>query len=152
VIKEVFSDQPGRPKPVLIPEAPQPVAITETNRNGKIAVKDGHSRGTPVALSQRVIQDDDAKSASFVPDPSQAAANFLEAGLTFLESLSVPCRADVARATGGFEPIKRGLATLLRRDTQTQRPTLAIPLPESITPERLARVISGFLDNLARPS
>jgi superfamily II DNA or RNA helicase len=152
VIKEVFSDQPGRPKPVLIPEAPQPVAITETKRNGKIAVKDGHPRGIPAALSQRVIQDDDAKSASFVPDPSQAAAKFLEAGLTFLESLSAPCRADVARATGGFEPIKRGLSTLLRRDTQTQRLTLAIPLPESVTAERLARVISGFLDNLARPS
>jgi superfamily II DNA or RNA helicase len=152
VIKEVFSDQPGRPKPVLIPEAPQPVAITETKRNGKIAVKDGHPGGLPVALSQRVIQDDDAKSASFVPDPSQAAAKFLEAGLTFLESLSAPCRADVRRATGGFEPIKRGLSTLLRKDAQTQRPTLAIPLPESITAERLARAISGFLDNLARPS
>lgn len=152
VIKEVFSDQPGRPKPVPIPEAPQPVAITEAKRNGKIAVKDGHPHGIPVALSQRVIPDDDAKSASFVPDPSQAAAKFLEAGLTFLESLSAPCRADVARATGAFEPIKRGLSTLLRRDAQTQRPTLAIPLPESITAERLARVISGFLDNLPRPS
>jgi len=152
VIKEVFSDQPGRPKPILIPEAPQPVAITETKRNGKFALKDGHPGGIPVALSQRVIQDDDAKSASFVPDPSQAAAKFLEAGLTFLESLSAPCRADVAGATSGFEPIKRGLSTLLRRDTETQRPTLAIPLPESITAERLARVISGFLDNLARPS
>ena len=40
--------------------------------------------------------------------------------------------------------------TLLRRDAQTQRPTLAIPLPESITAERLAGVISG-LSNLARP-
>ena len=40
VIKEVFSDQPCRPKPVLTPEAPQPVAVTEANRNGRTAVKD----------------------------------------------------------------------------------------------------------------
>jgi hypothetical protein len=164
VIKEVFSDQPGRPKPVLTPEAPQPVAVAEAKRNGKTAGKDGHARGLPVAtrpqvpvdrtmlLAQSVIPDGDAESASFVPDPSQAAAKFLEAGLTFLESLSSPRRADVARVTHGFEPIKRGLSTLVRRDAQTQRPTLAIPLPESITAERLARAISGFLDNLARPS
>jgi hypothetical protein len=54
--------------------------------------------------------------------------------------------------TTGFEPIKRGLSTLLRTDAQTQVPTLTIPLPESITAERLARVISGFLGNLSRPS
>jgi hypothetical protein len=36
-------------------------------------------------------------------------------------------------------------------DAQTRRPTLEIPLPESITAERLARVITGFLGNLTRP-
>src|SRR5207244_10650659 len=94
----------------------------------------------------------DADAASFVPDTSQAPAQFLEAGLTLLESLSSPCSADVARAGDVFEPIKRGLSTLLRRDAQTQRPTLTIPLPESVTAERLARAISGFLGSLARPS
>lgn len=159
VIKEVFSDQPGRPKPVLTPEAPQRVAVTEAKRNGKPAVKDGRAGGLPVVtapsfpadralpLPQSVAQDGDAGSTSFVADSSQAAAQFLEAGLTLLESLSSARSADV-----GFEPIKRGLSTLLRRDAQTQRPTLTIPLPESITTERLARVISGFLGTLARPS
>jgi superfamily II DNA or RNA helicase len=163
-IKEVFSEQPGRPKPVLTPEAPQPVAVAEAKRNGKTALKNGHARGLSVAarpqfavdqtmpLAQSVTQDGDRESASFVPDASQAAAQFLEAGLTLLESLSSPCRADLARTTGGFEPIRWGLSTLLRRDAQTERTTLAIPLPESITAERLARVISGFLGNLARPS
>jgi superfamily II DNA or RNA helicase len=158
VIKEVFSDQPGRPKPVLTPEAPQPVAVTEAKRNGKPAVKDGRARALPVVtrppfpadralpLPQSVAQDGDRESASSVADPRQAAAQFLEAGLSLLESLSSPRSADI-----GFEPIKRGLSTLLRRDAQTQRPTLAIPLPESITTERLARVISGFLGTLARP-
>jgi superfamily II DNA or RNA helicase len=159
VIKEVFSDQPGRPKPILTPEAPQPVAVTEAKRNGKPAVKDGHAGRLPVVtrppfpadrtlpLPQSVGQDGDRESTSFVADPSHAAARFLEAGLTLLESLSSPPSADV-----GFEPIKRGLSTLLRRDARTQRPTLTIPLPESFTTERLARVISGFLGTLARPS
>ena len=92
VIKEVFSDQPGRPKPVLTPEAPQPVAVAEAKRNGKTAVQDGHARGLPVAkkpqfpvdptlpLAQRVPQDGDAESAALVADPRRAAAQFLEAG------------------------------------------------------------------------
>src|SRR6266704_6689088 len=37
-IKEVFS---GQPKPVLTPEAPQPVAAAGAKRNGKTAVKNG---------------------------------------------------------------------------------------------------------------
>jgi hypothetical protein len=164
VIKDVFSDQPGRPKPVLTPVAPQPVVVTEVKRNGKTAAKNGDARGhtagkrpqlsvdPTIPLAQSATEDGAAESASFVPDPSQAAARFLEAGLTLLESLSSPCSADVASATQGFGPIKRGLSTLLRRDTQTQRPTLTIPLPESITVERLARAIGGFLGNLARLS
>jgi hypothetical protein len=47
--------------------------------------------------------------------------------------------------------IEGGLSTLLRTDAQTRRPTLEIPLPESINAERLARVITGFLGNLTRP-
>src|SRR5258708_22287481 len=47
VIKDVFSDQPGRPKPVLTPESPQPVTVTEAKRNGKTAVKNGYARALP---------------------------------------------------------------------------------------------------------
>ena len=82
-----------------------------------------------------------AQSGWLVPD----AAKFLEAGLTLLESLSSPSSAD------GFGPIERGLSTLLWTDAETRRSSLEIPLPESITAERLARVISGLLVNLARP-
>jgi hypothetical protein len=151
VIKEVFSDQPGRPKPVLASEAPQPVAVTEAKRNGKTAVKDDHAHGLPIGtrpqfpadrampLAQSAAQDDNGKSVSSIPDPSQGAAKFLEAGLTLLESLSSRSNADVARATDSFEPIKRGLSPLLRTDAQTQVPTLTIPLPESITAESPAR-------------
>jgi len=157
VIKDVFSDQPGRPKPVLTPEAPQPVTIMEAKRNGKTAAKNGHARGGPTGtrpqppvdgtmlVAQSATQDVDVQSGLLVPDAREAVAKFLEAGLSLLESLSSPGKAD------GFGTIERGLSTLLRTDAQTQRPTLEIPLPASITAERLARVISGFLGNLARP-
>ena len=96
-------------------------------------------------VAQSPTQDGDPRSGFFVPDARQAVSKFLEAGLTLLESLSSPSGAD------GFGPIERGLATLLRTDAQTRRPTLEIPLPESITAERLARVITGFLGNMTRP-
>jgi hypothetical protein len=88
VIKEVFSDQPCRPKPVLTPEAPQPVAVTEANRNGRTAVKDSHARGLPVAtkrqfpadrtmpLDQSVAQDDNGEFVSFVPAPARLLLTF----------------------------------------------------------------------------
>jgi len=46
VIKDVFSDQPGRPTLVLTPEAPQPVAVMAAKRNGKAAAKNGHTGST----------------------------------------------------------------------------------------------------------
>jgi hypothetical protein len=158
VIKEVFSDQPGRPKPVLTPEAPQPVAVMEAKQNGKSTARSGHPHGGPTGtkpqvpvdgtmlVAQSAIQVDDAQSDLFVPDAGEAVARFLEAGLTLLDSLCSP------RSAEGIGPIERGLSTFLRTDAQTRRSTLEIPLPESITAERLARVISGFLGNLTRPS
>jgi hypothetical protein len=158
VIKDVFSDQPGRPKPVLTPEVPQPVAVMEAKRNGKGAAKNTDTRGGPTGagpqfpvdgttrVAQSATQHGDVQSGLVVPDARQAVSKFLEAGLTLLESLSSPSGAD------GFGPIEGGLSTLLRMDAQTRRPTLEIPLPESITAERLARVITGFLGNLIRPN
>jgi len=157
VIKDVFSDQLGRPKPVLTPEAPQRVAVMEAKRNGKAAAKNTDSRGGPTGagpqlpadgtkrVAQSPAQDGDARSGLSVLDTRQAVSKFLEAGLTLLESLSSPSGAD------GFGPIERSLSALLRTDAHTRRPSLEIPLPESITAERLARVIAGFLGNLARP-
>jgi superfamily II DNA or RNA helicase len=158
VIKDVFSEQPGRPEPVLIPPAPQPVAAMETKHYGKTAARNGHPHGGltgpgpqlpmdgTTLVAQSPTQDSHAQAGSSVPDARQAVAKFLEAGLTLLESLSSPRSADLSG------PIERGLSTLLRTDAQTRRPILEIPLTESVTAERLARVISGFLGNLARPS
>jgi hypothetical protein len=156
VIKEVFSDQPGRPKPVLTPEAPQPVAVTKAKRNGKAVANDGYPRGGPtppsrvdgtMPVAQNATQDSYAHSGSFVPDAGQVVAKFLEAGLTLLELLSSWRSAD---RSGLIE--RSRLSTFLRTDSQTRRSTLEVPLPESVTAERLARVITGFFGNLASPS
>ena len=157
VIKDVFGDQPGRPKLLLTREAPQPAAVMEAKRNGKATAKTGHTLGGPpgtgvqlpedgtMRVAQGATQDHDAQSGLAVQDARQAVSKFLEAGLTLLESLSSPS------STGGLGPIERGLSALLRTDAQTRHPTLEIPLPESITAERLARVIAGFLGKLTRP-
>ena len=117
VIKDVFSDQPDRPKPVLTSEAPQPVAVVEAKRNGKAAAKNADAPGIPTGtgpqlpaagtmrFAQGPTQDGDARSSLFVPDARQAVSKFLEAGLTLLESLSAPSGAD------GFGRIEHGLST-----------------------------------------
>jgi hypothetical protein len=57
----------------------------------------------------------------------RAVASFFEAGVKLLESMT----AD-------------SLAGLFKRDPVTQQPTLSIPLPESLTPERLTNAITSF--------
>jgi hypothetical protein len=126
VIKDVFSDQPGRPKPVLTPEVPQPVAVMEGKRNGKAAAKNTDTCGSPTGagpqlpadgttrVAQSATQHGDVQSGLVELDARQAVSKFLEAGLTLLESLSSPSGAD------GFGPIEGGLSTLLRMDAQTR--------------------------------
>ena len=46
-----------------------------------------------------------------------------------------------------FEQI---LSSLFTQDAQTNRPVLSIPLPESVTKERLATAISGLVNMLGR--
>jgi hypothetical protein len=83
-----------------------------------------------------------------VPEPGEAAARLLQAGLQFLESIAPP-RADAPTPALASESIKRGLSALFRTDSKTQRPTLTIPLPESFSAERLAGIISGLLSKFA---
>jgi SNF2 family DNA or RNA helicase len=74
-----------------------------------------------------------APSLSPAPNLAPAATALLEAGLRFLESLG---------------PLDQALSTLVRTDPQTNRPSLAIPLPESFTAERVAGAIGGLLARL----
>jgi len=71
----------------------------------------------------------------------KAMAGLFEAGAKLFESLAKET------SSGGIEHMLSGI---FKRDTVTQRPTLSIPLPESLNQERLVRTISGLLSNLGR--
>jgi superfamily II DNA/RNA helicase len=77
----------------------------------------------------------------------QAAAGLLEAGLQFLEALARKPRSD----EGINDAIERGVSQLIGRDPQTNRQTLSIPLPGTITGARLGRAIAGLLGGLGTP-
>jgi SNF2 family DNA or RNA helicase len=71
----------------------------------------------------------------------KAMTGLFEAGAKFIDSIATEA------SNGSLEQMLSGL---FRRDTLTQRPTLSIPLPESLNQERLVKTISGLLANLGR--
>ena len=105
VVKEIFAEQPGRPKPIVEAAEPEPVPVAEV----------ASAKGDGLA---------------------SAAASLVEAGLKFLESL-----------TRGSEP---KLGSLITRDKETNRPHLSIPLPESVTEQRLTQMLGGLLEAFRR--
>lgn len=161
VIKEVFANQPGRPKPIISSEAPAPVQVAEAERAQKIAARPAfaaasaseagaRSETTPAtANAKKPESPGGALPANLAPEVTQAAAKLLEAGLNFLESLAPPA-AGVANVSDHSKKLARSFSSLLQTDPQSQRPVLTIPLPESLTAERLGRAISGFLNKLAK--
>jgi superfamily II DNA/RNA helicase len=133
-VKDIFADQPARPKPVddkaptkPVPtrSAPEPVSPTTPS---------------PAAAAQSLA---DATAASQPAAFEQAAAGLIETGVRFLESL-----AAVARSA----PDGSGLSSLLSRDPCTRRPVLSIPLPESFDQGRIAQAISALLGSIGRPA
>ena len=81
-------------------------------------------------------------------DIQQAAGSLIEAGIHFLESLA-PRGGPEASAEAADSPIARALSNVFQKDPRTNRPMLAIPLPESVTRERLAGALAGLLNSLA---
>ena len=123
-VKEIFADQPGRPKPVIDEVPPEPVApkpmagVTASGKTGADGI-------------------------------GMAAAGFLEAGLKFIESIA--SQGAAGSSTDAPEGrLEQLLSGLFRHDTQTNRPALSIPLPASLTQERLATAISGLVNALGR--
>jgi len=123
-VKEIFAEQPGRPKPVIDPAASVPL------------------RPMAPAAPQPV---EPAKAGSI----GKAAVGLIEAGVKFIESIAghgTAGSSGSAEASGSrLEQVLGGLFT---RDTKTNRPVLSIPLPESMSQERLAAAISGLVSTL----
>jgi SNF2 family DNA or RNA helicase len=138
-VKEIFAEQPGRPRPVIDHAPSIPVIVAQrqsdgqTHQPGVESAKRSSIGGTPSVTAGAPNGDGIAV----------AAASFLESGLKLIESL-----AANARGISGGAPVNhfdRALASLFTRDSQTNRPALTIPLPESVTPERLTGALSSLL-------
>lgn len=82
-----------------------------------------------------------AVAGSIETSVETAAAGLIEAGVKFIESIT---------SDGTGSRLEQILSGLLTRDVRTDRPVLSIPLPESVSQERLARGISGLLSLFGR--
>jgi SNF2 family DNA or RNA helicase len=132
-VKEIFADQPGRPKPVIDPAASVPLKAMAAVAAQPV---------DPVVAGTTAPNANAAQGKSVAGGGiERAAAGLIEAGVKFIESIA-------SEAPGSrFEQILSGLFT---RDTATNRPVLSIPLPESLSQERLAAAISGLVSTLGR--
>jgi superfamily II DNA or RNA helicase len=132
-VKEIFADQPGRPKPVVDQVPPKAVPA------GSAAAPTPAARSTPQQAAAAPQED------GF----EQAAAGLIETGMRFLESLA----AVFGNASAGAGPdrgIGRKLSSLVSRDPETQRPILSIPLPAMVDESRIVSAIEGVLSAFRR--
>ncbi len=159
LVKEVLSEEPPRPEAGMRRQGGEVAPALETGLPRDRAEKGGEEAPPqvrvsvsppPAAHTSSTTQDrgPGGRETAAAPDATQAAANLLEAGLRFLESIA-PRQADVASRPAQVEPLGRVISALFRTEPQTQRPILAIPLPESFTAERLVEAIRGLLNKLA---
>jgi len=133
-VKEIFSDQPGRPKPPIDQAPTKAVPIHAAPPHIPPATP------SPAPVPQPLAG---AAVASQPAGFERAAAGLIETGMRFLESLAV-----VAQSA----PADDGLSSLLSRDPRTNRPVLSIPLPQSVDESRLIRAISSIVSAFSRPA
>jgi superfamily II DNA or RNA helicase len=154
-VKEIFADQPGRPKPIIDSAPPQPMPVVAAAASAPVAPAaafPAQSTETATKPPVAVTPGEASSGTSAVPQAESgsiatAAAGLIEAGLAFLESIAI--------STGDGQSVHAGdmhhsLSELFSRDLRTNRPMLSIPLPDSVTEERLTRAVAGFL-RAARP-
>jgi len=138
-VKEIFADQPGRPKPVVdqVPPKALKAAAAQPAVEPTSAMPDAVGEALPVAGVPR--------TDGF----EQAAAGLIETGVRFLESVAAVMRSAPA-GKGPDGGIDRKLSSLVSRDPTTGRPLLSIPLPPTVDESRIARAIAGLLNAFQR--
>ncbi len=144
-VKEVFAGQPNRPKPAI--EAPPPFPVSVAARTEPAPSSEAPPPNDASATPQPNLRP--AAHSTELEHLAGAAAGFLEAGVRYLEAMASPAGA-VPDATSG-SPIQRWLSAAVQTDPKTNRPILALPLPDSITRERLAGALAGLIGALTRP-
>jgi superfamily II DNA or RNA helicase len=125
-MKEIFADQPGRPKPIAGQEPPKAVSARAA---GELAPPQSVAPG-PAGFEQH-------------------AGALIETGLRFLESLAAVVQTTPA-GTAADPPLAQRLSSLVSHDRNTGRKTLSIPLPQSVDEDRLTRAIAGLLSAFGR--
>ena len=157
------SDAPGA-------EAPPPVETGEPDGGGRldppppeesagtVGGGQGNGRpGPPGSAGTPPGTDPPAPPPKAPPVPPQpdggldvAVAGLVAAGVRFLEALSGPPAAATKQAahgvpSGNKQPAKGGFSNLVKTDPQTNRPIMAIPLPEDLDAARIEQALGGLL-------
>jgi hypothetical protein len=132
-VKEIFADQPGRPKPLIDQPPSKAVPVQSVPPSMPTATP------PPAPESQQAGAAPTSQPMGF----EHAAAELIETGVRFLESL-----AAVAQGA----PSGEGLSSLLSRDPRTNCPVLSIPLPQSVDQGRLMRALSALVNAFGRPA
>ena len=140
-VKEIFAEQPGRPKPVIDHAPAEPVPLTQPRQDVLTQPADLTGETVQVPAGTR-------PSPTATPDGNGvelAAASFIEAGLRSIESIAAGGTAG-SSTTAPAPRLAQVLPTLFTRDARTNRPALSILLPDSVTPERLPSAFSALLN------
>jgi len=136
-VKEIFNSQPSEAKPVMDPLSPTANATLQgppTTQETSVAPPNAKAH-----------QSDDPVGTEPKPDGvANAAASLLEAGLRFIETIASD-RAAGSSTDTSTSRLDQSLSGLFSRDAKTNRPVLSIPLPESVTQERLTGAIAALL-------
>jgi SNF2 family DNA or RNA helicase len=142
-VKEIFADQAARPKPIL---SPPPVGAVPLKTVADAAPPSSPPTAAAEAPAADASQPAPGADAS-IDGLRKATAGLLEAGVKFIESLaSGGAASSLNLADSG---VGRILSGLFARDDATNRTLLSIPLPESVSQERITATVSGLLNELA---
>ena len=144
-VKEIFAEQPDRPKPIIDHPPAAPVVLVPP-QPGAQAPPSGFLAGGMVAEAAGA-----PPATTHAPGGNGialAAASFIEAGLKLMESFAEG--ATNGKAEVSPKHLDYALSALFTRDVRTNRPALTIPLPESVTQERLAGAMSALLTAFGR--
>ncbi len=138
-VKEIFAEQPGRPKPIIDHAPAAPVVLVPPQ---------SEVRAPPPGLAGTIAAEPAGAppATTHAPDGNGialAAASFIEAGLKLIESFAQDVTSGKAEASP--KHLDYALSALFTRDARTNRPALTIPLPQSLTQERLAGAMTALL-------
>ena len=143
-VKEIFAEQPGRPKPIIDHAPAVPVVLTPPQSDVQAPPPGLADAGVAEAAGASSVSTHAANGNGI----ALAAASFIEAGVRLIESFA----GNTANRNGDTPPkgLDHALSALFTRDAGTNRPALTIPLPESVTQERIAGAAFALLTAFAK--